>query len=80
MSRINILAGIQIFISVLLIFSVLLQQRGSGIGSLFGGPGAGSGGEFYRTRRGAEKFLFYLTIVMAVFLVITSFLFLYIKN
>jgi len=78
MSRINILAGVQIFISVIIILSVLLQQRGSGLGSLFGGPGAGSGGEFYRTRRGFEKFLFYLTIVMAVFLIVTSFLFLYV--
>lgn len=76
--RHNILAGIQIVISIILIISVLLQQRGSGVGSLFGGSGTGGGGEFYRARRGAEKFLYYLTIVMACLLVITSVLYLYI--
>ncbi len=74
----NILAGIQIAISLILILAVLLQQRGSGVGSLFGGPGAGGGGEFYRSRRGFEKLLFYLTIVMGCFLVVTSILYLYI--
>ena len=50
-------------ISVLIVVLLLLQQRDSGgIGTLFGG----SGGESYRTRRGAEKFLFYLTIGLVV--------------
>jgi protein translocase SecG subunit len=76
--RENILAGIQIFIAVVLIFTVLLQQRGSGVGSMFGGTGSIGGGEYYRARRGLEKFLFYLTIILGVFLVVTSFLYLYI--
>jgi protein translocase SecG subunit len=76
--RQNILAGIQIAISVLLVISVLLQQRGSGVGTVFGGSGAGGGGEFFRARRGAEKFLFYFTIVLSCFLVVTSLLYLYI--
>jgi protein translocase SecG subunit len=75
--RQNILAGIQIFISFVIIVAVLIQQRGTGVGSLFGGPSS-SGGEYYRARRGVEKLLFYLTIIMAIFLVITSILFLYI--
>ena len=51
-----------IIISVSLIILVLMQQGGSGAGSIFGG---GGGGEVYRTRRGIEKILHYLTIVLA---------------
>lgn len=76
--RINILAGIQIFISILIILSVLLQQRGQGVGSLFGGSSVGGGGEFYRSRRGMEKFLFYFTIILGCLLIVTSFLYLFI--
>jgi protein translocase SecG subunit len=77
MSKENILASIQIVISIIIVGSVLIQQRGSGVGSLFGGQSMG-GGEFYRARRGFEKFVFYLTIVMATLLVVSSFLYLYI--
>jgi protein translocase SecG subunit len=41
--------------------AILLQQRGSGIGSTFGG-----GGHLYSVRRGAEKVLFIATIILAV--------------
>lgn len=75
--RENVLAGIQIFLSVVIILSVLVQQRGSGVGSLFGGGGAVGGGEYFRTRRGVEKLMMYITIIAGAFLVITSFLFLY---
>lgn len=61
MSFTSILPVIQIILSVLLGASVLLQHRGGGVGSLFGG-----GGEMYQTKRGAEKFLFWVTIVLAV--------------
>lgn len=60
MSLPSILALIQIVLSVLLGVSVLLQHRGGGVGSLFGG-----GGEMYQTKRGAEKVLFWATIVLA---------------
>lgn len=53
----NILGIIQIISASLLVVSILLQSRGSGLGGIFGG-----GGEFYRTKRGAEKFLFYLAV------------------
>jgi preprotein translocase subunit SecG len=52
---------IQIILSVLLIGAILLQQRGSGLGSAFGGEG-----NVYRSRRGFEKILFIATIVLAV--------------
>ncbi|MFW5719463.1 MAG: preprotein translocase subunit SecG [Candidatus Dojkabacteria bacterium] len=74
----NILAGVQLVISILLILAVLMQQRGTGVGSLFGGPSSIGGGEYFRARRGIEKFLFYSTIILATFLVITSFAFLYV--
>jgi len=51
---------LQIIISILLILSILLQQRGSGLGSVFGG-----GGEVFRTKRGLEKTLFKATILLA---------------
>ena len=51
----------QIVLSVLLITAILLQQRGGGLGSAFGG-----GEQFYGTRRGVEKVLFSATIVIAV--------------
>lgn len=55
----------QIIVSALLIILILLQQRGTALGSAFGG-----GGEFYSTRRGMQKKIFIATIVLgAVFIV-----------
>lgn len=56
-----ILPFIQIILSVLLVTAILLQQRGSGLGSAFGGEG-----NVFRTKRGVEKILFYATIGIAV--------------
>ncbi len=53
---------IQIILSVLLIISILLQVRGSGLGTMFGNVG----GEFYRSKRGVEKFLYRATVVLAI--------------
>ncbi len=49
-----------IITSVLLIIVILLQNQGSGLGTAFGGESG-----FYRTKRGAERMLFYLTIALA---------------
>lgn len=65
MSAKQILLILQLVLSILLIASVLLQASGSGLGNMFGG----SGGEFYRSKRGVEKFLYRATIVVAVFFV-----------
>lgn len=51
----------QIGVSILLIGAILLQQRGTGLGSSFGGSG-----QFYRSKRGFEKVLFIATIVLAI--------------
>lgn len=51
----------QVIVSILLIVVVLLQNRGTGLGSAFGGSGG-----VYLTKRGLEKKLFIATIVIAV--------------
>lgn len=58
----------QILIASLLTVVLLMQAKGSGIGTALGG---GSGGSF-RTRRGVEKSLFQLTIVLAIVFLIVS--------
>jgi protein translocase SecG subunit len=55
----KILSLIQVAISVLLMVSILLQNRGSGLSAAFGGDFGG-----YYTKRGLEKFLFYASIVL----------------
>ena len=63
----TIITVAQIIVGVGLIISILLQSRGEGLGSFFGG-----GGEVFRTRRGLENILYYLTIILAVLLVVLS--------
>ncbi len=58
---------IQIILGVLLILVIIIQQKGSGLGSAFG---ADMG--FYRSKRGAEKLLFYATIILSVALILAS--------
>jgi len=51
-----------ITVSALLIVAILLQQKGAGgLSSTFGG-----GMMEYSTKRGAEKVIFYATVVLAV--------------
>jgi preprotein translocase subunit SecG len=59
---------LQIIISVLLILSILLQNRGAGSSGIFGGGGA----TVYSSKRGMEKFLFKITIVLAAAFIIVS--------
>lgn len=54
----------QIIIAVLIITLVLLQQRGTGLGSAFGG--GDSGGGAYSTRRGMQQKFYWATIVLGV--------------
>lgn len=61
----NYLNLAQMLISIILVVVVLLQARGGDIGAAFGG-GGGGGGSSFRTRRGIEKTLFQLTIVLSV--------------
>jgi len=65
----NVLSIAQIVLSILLIGGILLQQRGAGLGGAFGG---GDAGQTYYTRRGAEKFFFQGTIVVAVLFALSA--------
>ena len=58
----RILLVLQAIVAILLTVAILLQNRGSGLGSAFGGDFGGG----YYTKRGIEKFLVYGTIVLAV--------------
>ncbi len=51
----------QIVLSAALILIILIQVRGGGLGGIFGQPDT-----VYRTRRGIERSLFQLTIVLVV--------------
>lgn len=64
----------QIILSILLITAILLQSKGTGLGSAWGGSG-----EFYQTKRGVEKILFSTTIVLVILFIFTSILGLIIK-
>lgn len=57
---------LQIIVSVSLITVILMQAKGSGLSTVFGGSGG-----FYRSRRGVEKLLAYVTVCLtALFLVL----------
>jgi preprotein translocase subunit SecG len=57
----------QIILSAALIVAVLFQVKGGGLGGIFG-----QADTVYRTKRGAEKTLFQLTIVLVVLFIIVS--------
>lgn len=63
----NFLNLAQLLISIVLVVVVLLQTRGGDIGAAFGA--GGGGGSSFRTRRGLEKTLFQLTIILAIIFV-----------
>lgn len=51
----------QAVVAILLMIVILIQNRGTGLSGIFGGEGG-----VYRSRRGAEKNLFIITIVLSV--------------
>jgi protein translocase SecG subunit len=63
----NILTYVQIGICVVLIILVLLQQKGTALGSAFGQESG-----FYGTLRGAEKKIFWLTCFFGAAFIITA--------
>jgi len=60
---------VQIVVAVFLIVFILLQQRGTALGSTFGG-----GGGFYATRRGIQKKIFWATVVLGALFIILALL------
>ena len=72
----NILPYIQIILSIILIVAILLQQSDAGVGGVLGG---GDSGGLYHTRRGFEKFIFVMTIVIAILLTASSLVAIFVK-
>ena len=66
----EILPFIEIVVAVVLITLILLQQKGSGLGSAFGG---GDGAQ-YTTRRGIQQKLHVFTIVLATTFILLALL------
>jgi protein translocase SecG subunit len=58
---------IQVIIAILLIISILFQNKGTGLGAGFGGDG----GSYY-SKRGFEKFLLFSSIALAVVFIALS--------
>jgi protein translocase SecG subunit len=56
----------QMISGVLLVVLILVQSKGTGLGSTFGGDMG-----FYATKRGAEKMLFVVTIVLSAFFLLS---------
>lgn len=57
----------QVIVAVLLMVSILLQNRGSGLGAAYGDSFGG-----YYTKRGMEKFLFYVSVGLGAAFVILA--------
>jgi preprotein translocase subunit SecG len=62
----SILQIVTIGSAALMILAILLQQRGASLGA-----GFGSSGELYTTRRGLDKNLFEVSIILAVIFVLS---------
>lgn len=63
-----------IIIALALTAAILLQTRSAGLGSAFGG-----GAEGFHVRRGSEKNIYIVTIVLAALFLITAFAHLFVN-
>ena len=72
----QILPYAQIILSVVLVTAVMLQQTGAGVGGALGGNDTGG---FHQTRRGFEKFLFYVALVCGILFALSAILAIIIK-
>jgi len=59
----NFLDIAMIILSTALVFGIILQSKGAGLGGL---PGSDIGGGVFSARRGVERTLFRITIVLSV--------------
>ena len=62
-----ILAIGQIIVSIFLIVAILMQARGIGLSSAFGGDSS-----VYRSRRGVERHLMRFTVLLTILFVLFS--------
>ena len=63
----NIITIVQIVLACVLMVLILLQQRGAGLGSSFGGDSG-----FYATQRGLQKKIYWATVVLGAGFVILA--------
>ena len=63
----NFLLILNIVVAILIVVFILIQGKGAGLGSAWGGSG-----EFYQTRRGVEKLTLNLTVVLIIIFFIIS--------
>lgn len=70
----SFLKTFQAVVSILLILSILIQEKGAGLGITFGG-----GGEFYKSKRGIDKVLFVVTVGLSVLFVGGSIAYIFVK-
>ena len=64
----------QIIVSVSLILIILVQNKDGGLSAVMGG----SGESFQSTKRGAEKVMYWLTIVLGFLFLLNALLFLFV--
>ena len=60
----SVLQAVTVISAILMVASILLQQRGASLGA-----GFGASGELYTSRRGLDKSLYRATVVLAVIFV-----------
>lgn len=63
----NILLIVNIVVAISITGLILLQGKGAGLGSAWGG-----GGEMFQTRRGIEKVTLRITVVLIVLFFVVS--------
>lgn len=68
----SLLPYIQIILSVVLVAIILLQRTGAQVGGAFGGNDNFSSA--FHTRRGMEKILFIITIIVAILFAVSALL------
>lgn len=65
----NIVIIIQVVVSILLSILILAQNKEGGLSAFMGGMGG-----FQATRRGAEKVIFNLTVILGVIFILNALL------
>ena len=72
----KIISFAQIVVAVIVIALILLQNKGAGLGAVFGG----GDGNVFHTKRGPEKWMFYGTITAVVLFVALGIASLFVRN
>jgi len=65
-----ILSIFYVIVIILLVIAIMLQPRESGLSGLFGG----GEGNIFKIKRGAEKILFIITIILGILFLGLSFI------